>query len=178
MKKTQPAGVVLLEPMTPNADGAPLEAIEDAYRNGLGGFRRVAAAIIGQPELARDAVQEAFATAVRQRQAFRGEGSLEGWLWRIVVNTARDQRRLDRRHDDRIETRLEFSQNGTGAVDDVRAVFSLLPERQRLALFLRYYADLDYEAIAQALEVRPGTVGSTLNAARAALRTLLEEVRT
>jgi len=166
------------KPKPSDIDGAPLDAIELAYRTRLGAFRRVAAAIIGQPDLARDAVQEAFATAVRQRHGFRREGSLEGWLWRIVVNAARDQRRSDRRLEERLESPPELSHNGTGEVDDVRALFSLLPERQRLALFLRYYADLDYEAIAQALEIRIGTVGSTLSAARANLRSLLEEVRT
>jgi DNA-directed RNA polymerase specialized sigma24 family protein len=43
-------------------------------------------------------------------------------------------------------------------------------------LFLRYFADLDYRAIASVLGVTPGTVGSTLNAAHAALRRQLEEV--
>ena len=162
-------------PNPPDSDGAPLDAIERAYREQLSVFRRVAAAIVGEPDLARDAVQEAFATAVRERRSFRGQGSLEGWLWRIVVNTARDQRRVDRRHGDTRDTSLDFSRNGTGEPDDLRALFARLPERQRVALFLRYYADLDYEGIAEALAIRPGTVGSTLNAARLALRTLLEE---
>ena len=45
-----------------------------------------------------------------------------------------------------------------------------LPERQRLAVFLRYYADLDYRAIATALAIEPGTVSATLNSAHASLR--------
>ena len=61
---------------------------------------------------------------------------------------------------------------------DLRAALALLPERQRLAVFLRYYADLDYVAIGEALGMRTGTVASTLNAAHAALRGRLEEVRT
>jgi DNA-directed RNA polymerase specialized sigma24 family protein len=52
-----------------------------------------------------------------------------------------------------------------------------LPERQRLALFLRYYADLDYEAIADALGVKAGTIAATLHAAHAALRRELLEVK-
>ena len=51
-----------------------------------------------------------------------------------------------------------------------------LPERQRLVLFLRHYADLDYRSIATALDVTPGTVGASLNAAHASLRRLLQEV--
>lgn len=151
-------------------------AIERVYRARLAAFRRVAAAILGEPEAARDVVQEAFATAVRRRGSFRGEGSLEGWLWRIVVNTARDQRRFEGRRRDDVQPEALVSRNGTAEAGELRAVFGLLPERQRVALFLRHYADLDYEAIAEALEVRPGTVGSTLSAARARLRTLLAEV--
>ncbi len=52
-----------------------------------------------------------------------------------------------------------------------------LPERQRIVVFLRYYADLDYAAIGQALGIRTGTVSATLNAAHAALQIQLEEVR-
>jgi RNA polymerase sigma factor (sigma-70 family) len=52
---------------------------------------------------------------------------------------------------------------------------ALLPERQRLALFLRYYADLDYRTIAETLDVAIGTVGVTLSTAQARLRELLEE---
>ena len=51
-----------------------------------------------------------------------------------------------------------------------------LPERQRLVLFLRYYADLDYRRIAQILRVEVGTVSATLHAAHASLRRALNEV--
>jgi RNA polymerase sigma factor (sigma-70 family) len=50
-----------------------------------------------------------------------------------------------------------------------------LPERQRTVLFLRYYADLDYRAIAAALGIRPGTVAATLSAAHRAIRAQLED---
>jgi RNA polymerase sigma factor (sigma-70 family) len=54
----------------------------------------------------------------------------------------------------------------------------LLTERQREIVFLHYYADLDYAAIADALAISPGTVGATLTAARQALRGALQEVQT
>ena len=61
---------------------------------------------------------------------------------------------------------------------ELRAALAHLPERQRTAVFLRYYADLDYAAIGEALGIRTGTVAATLNAAHAALRSHLEEVHT
>jgi RNA polymerase sigma factor (sigma-70 family) len=51
---------------------------------------------------------------------------------------------------------------------------SMLSERQRLVVFLRYYADLDYATIAEALSISSGTVGATLTTARAALGDALE----
>jgi hypothetical protein len=59
--------------------------------------------------------------------------------------------------------------------DTVRDHVARLPERQRLVLFLRYYADLDYEEIAEAVGIAVGTVGSTLSAAHSALHAALAE---
>ena len=71
------------------------------------------------------------------------------------------------------------SPNGRPEEDaELRAALALLPERQRTAVFLRYYADLDYAAIGEALGITSGTVAATLNAAHAALRTRLEAART
>src|SRR5580765_7657663 len=70
-----------------------LEELEALYRSKLPELRRVATAIAGDRELGCDAVQEAFARAVRKRRSFRGRGTLEAWVWKIVVNAARDARR-------------------------------------------------------------------------------------
>ena len=73
----------------------------------------------------------------------------------------------------------QFQTNGHPEDEpELRAALARLPERQRTAVFLRYYADLDYAAIGEALGISTGTVAATLNAAHAALRSRLEEVRT
>jgi RNA polymerase sigma-70 factor (ECF subfamily) len=59
----------------------------------------------------------------------------------------------------------------------VRALIAALPERQRLAVFLRYYADLDYRTIAEVLGIETGTVSATLAAAHRTLRHAIEGVR-
>ena len=153
-----------------------MEELEALYRSRFDVFARVAASVTGDSERARDAVQEAFATAVRKRRSFRGEGPLEAWVWRIVLNAARsDVRRSVRRS-------ITTSRPPRTAVQSTTPSCALpsrvLPERQRTAVFLRYYADLDYAAIGEALGITTGTVAATLNAAHAALRTRLEEVRT
>ena len=79
-----------------------LSELELLYRTRLPELRRVAAAIAGDRDAGRDAVQEAFATAIRRRRSHRGSGSLEAWVWAIVVNAARDARRRRRRASNRL----------------------------------------------------------------------------
>ena len=151
------------------------DEIERIYRERYGSFLRVAVAIAGDEQLGEEVVHEAFVRALRHRRTFRGRGSREGWLYRIVVNEARrklegEQRRLP------AEAFSGASTNGHKEHGAVEALVAKLPERQRLALFLRHYADLDYDAIAEALGVKPGTVAATLHAAHAALRRELLEV--
>jgi RNA polymerase sigma factor (sigma-70 family) len=156
-------------------EGVSLAQLESLYRDRYAHFTRVAAAVTGDGETGRDAVQHAFATAVRKRRSFTGAGPLEAWLWRIVVNEAR---RLAReRRPAPLESEHDPAANGR--VPDelgVRAWVASLPPRQRAALFLRYYADLDYRSIADALGVEVGTVSAALSAAHATLRKALEEV--
>jgi RNA polymerase sigma-70 factor (ECF subfamily) len=154
--------------------GASVEELEVIYRRRFRRFVRVAEAITRSRESAVDAVHDAFASALRNRAAYRGEGALEAWVWRAVVNAALQSVR-ERTHEP-LEDRHAL-EPAPPANDAVRAAIGALPERQRLVLFLRYYADLDYRGIADALEIEVGTVGSTLNRARRALRAQLAEAR-
>jgi RNA polymerase sigma-70 factor (ECF subfamily) len=150
--------------------GASVAELERVYRAEFTRFVRVATAIAGDEQSGADAVHDAFVQAVRNRRSFRGDGPLEAWLWRMVVNAAK--KRAGRELASDPQDIPAVHENGFG--DPVRSLVGL-PERQRLALFLRYYADLDYESIAATLGVAPGTVGATLNAAHAALRNSLKE---
>lgn len=150
---------------------AVLDRIEAVYRARYAVFVRVATAIVGDADLARDAVHDGFVRAVRHRRRFRGD-SLEGWIWRIVVHASRRRRARELR----VPPEARPPQPGAPVRNgDLRALVATLPERQRLALFLRYYADLDYVSIAEALGIRPGTVGAHLHAAHDTLRVRLEE---
>jgi RNA polymerase sigma-70 factor (ECF subfamily) len=153
----------------PDARTTELEAL---YRGRYRHFVRVAAALLGDEHAAVDAVQDAFVTALRSRRSYRGDGPLEAWVWRIVVNGARRGRP---RREQFVPDAVELPEGGD--VRPVRAAIVGLPDRQRLVLFLRYYADLDYAAIAAVLGISPGTVAATLHAAHTTLRSSLEEVR-
>jgi RNA polymerase sigma factor (sigma-70 family) len=156
---------------------ASLPQLEAAYRRDFARFLHVATAITGDVELAADSVQDGFAKAIRLRRSYRGSGSLQGWLWRIVVNAARDQASSTRTRTSTDLADQAVAPLAASDLPDVRTVLATLPERQRLVLFLRYYADLDYDAIATALGISSGTVGATLHAAHAALRAQIQEVR-
>ena len=148
------------------------EEIEQLYRARFPHFVQVARAIVGDPERAVEAVQDGFADAIRGRSQFRGEGPLEAWVWRAVVNAAKKA------------TRRPLVEVGREAVEtyemppsalELAPLLSALPERQRLALFLRYYADLDYRSIAAVLGIEVGTVSASLASAHAAIRKAVKE---
>jgi RNA polymerase sigma-70 factor (ECF subfamily) len=148
-----------------------LAAIEAAYVTGYPGYVRLAAAVSGHNDRAADMVQEAFARAVRARGSFHGDGPLEGWIARIVVNVARDEARRPP------APAVELSaHSAAGETPGLAPMVAGLPERQRLVLFLRYYADLPYDAIAKAVGVEVSTVGPTLTAALRTLRERMSEV--
>lgn len=158
--------------------GASLEELQAAYESNLASFVRTTTAIMGSREAGRDAVHDAFVSLVRGREGFRGSGTVEAWAWSAVVRTA--QKGAARQRE--LPTPDPPGDEGPLAPDDdrelveLRAAIVTLPERQRLALFLRYYGDLDYGQIAQALNVRRGTISATLHAAHEHLRARLQEV--
>jgi RNA polymerase sigma-70 factor (ECF subfamily) len=158
------------------ARGATVEALESLYRAHLPSFVRAAAAIAGDDGSGRDAVQEAFAQAVRKRESYKGDAPLEAWVWRIVINEARALRR--KRAPEPVWDPEPAADDAATEADEepaVRAWVNALPERQRQVVFLRYFADLDYRSIAAALAIEVGTVSATLAAAHAALRRCLQE---
>jgi RNA polymerase sigma factor (sigma-70 family) len=156
------------------SDAELLAAIEHAYRDGYRRYLSLALGMLGDIDRARDAVQEAFAHAVRSRGDLQRMESLNAWLWRILVNVCR----LEKRHPlSGIDERHELEANGHPSDwPEVRAVIAALPERQRLVLFLRHYADLDYDTIAQITGIERGTVAATLHAAHRKVRDALTEV--
>lgn len=158
-----------------NRESRLLEAIESVYRDRAADFFRFALARTSDPELARDAVQEGFARAIRGRRGFRGSGSLEAWIGRCVVNATLDASRAVAGV--ALSEDADSPPTSPGTPDeDVRAALRLLPDRQRDALFLRYYLDFDYVTIAETLGVEVGTVSATLHAARANLKKVFQEV--
>ena len=159
------------------AQRGPLtDELETIYRLRYRRFLRVATAILGAEASAHDAVQEGFAQALREQRSFRSDGPLDAWVWRLVLNAALALRRRQVARHEAPEAEVESPNGHPSDESSVRTWVAALPERQRLAVYLRYYADLDYRSIAVALGVETGTVSATLSSAHRALRRSLEEV--
>jgi RNA polymerase sigma factor (sigma-70 family) len=162
----------------PRSEENLLDQIESLYRDRFADFVAVAASIVGERESAREAVQDAFASVVRSRRDFRGEAPLEAWVWTAVINAARKKKRchgLDA-HARATAAAVNGAAPDRGERPEVTTLVAALPERQRLVLFLRHYADLDYRQIANILGVTTGTVSASLHAAHNTLRQALSEV--
>ena len=137
---------------------------------------RTAFAIVGESALAADAVHDAYLSAFRQRDRFRGESSAETWLIRIVVNAAISASRRQRIR------WLEPIPHPAQGADEVQtaerlsvvAALQALPPKERAAIVLRFYLDYDYATIARCLNTSTGTVGSWLSRAIERLRPILE----
>ncbi len=128
---------------------------------------------------AEDVFQDVFARAYEHLDTLRDDDALRPWLAQLTRRLCIDKLRAGARvfavedaepegFDDRLEELNE-------AVD-VHDALAALPEHCREILDRFFARDESYRTIAEALELRPGTVGATLNAARTALRRVLAEV--
>jgi RNA polymerase sigma-70 factor (ECF subfamily) len=159
----------------------------DAFRRLLGdGLDRAyarAALILGDRFEAEDAVHDAAERAWRRWGSLRDGDRFEAWFGRILVNECRDRLRR-RRHVALIEGPSDVGDPGTTPADRMagiaerdrirRAMTALSPD-ERIAIVLRYDADLTVPAVAALVGVPLGTVKSRLHAAHAKLRRALED---
>lgn len=158
-------------------------AFEELVRHYDPGLRALAFRLLGGRRAAmHDALQEAYVKAFRALPGFRAEAGLGTWLYRITYNCCVDQLRLegnspaDPLDDETAETGPagQPELTATRRADLARAL-GRLPLEQRAVVLLVDAEGLDYAAAAEVLGIAPGTVGSRLNRAHAALRALLSE---
>ncbi len=151
--------------------GARAASVRDVYAVRYARYRHAVAAIVGSSERAHDAVQDGFARALARRHEFRG-GSLEAWIWQIVLRQAFDHAR--ERKAVPVEARFDTAFIESERDPELARAIRRLPPRRRLIVFLRYYADLSYREIATLCEISEGTVGAARTQAHAELRQALE----
>lgn len=156
------------------------EAFGELFRRHRDRMWAVATRLLGDREQAADCVQEAFISAFRHAENYRGDAAVTTWLHRITVNACLDRVRRDRhvlrRAGDLAEVDVadEHDHHGaTEAILDVREALARLPEPQRLALVLVDMQGLTVAEAAAALGVAEGTVKSRCFRGREALARLL-----
>ena len=141
----------------------------------------IALRVLGDPDDARDAAQDAFLSMLRKLSQFRGDSAFTTWLHRVTVNSCYDILRKRRRQpmlrlvgdeDDPIpETGPPVADHADATVAsiDVARALQLIPEEYRVTLVLADIQDIPYEEIARVLDVPMGTVKSRVHRGRIAL---------
>ncbi len=131
-------------------------------------------------DVARDAVQEAFARLCREWPTVSGYHHQAAWVRKVAVNLVRDQQRRQSRQahlflslDEDAAELIPAELPAEGNSELWRAVRQL-PEKQRTAVGLFYIAGLNVAEVGAAMGVSPGTVNRHLNRARNTLRTKME----
>lgn len=143
---------------------------------------RLAAHILRRPEEAEDVAQEAFVRAFRNLHGFRGQGRFYTWLYQIVVRLCLDRQRLSRWDSEMPLQSVEVARHSSlpsspsGSLEEVRTrlmVETLLDQLSpplRAMIVLRELEGLEYEEIAQVLQIPVGRVRWRLHEARAQFR--------
>jgi RNA polymerase sigma-70 factor (ECF subfamily) len=149
----------------------PLDAdLEDLYRRRHGAYQVMLASVTGSVESARDVVQEAFARALQYQHGYDGHRSLEGWVWRIAFRVAIDSHGS---HELAVDEVPEVAFVDENRDPTLAAAVRELPPQRRMAIFLRYFADLSYAEIGEVLGIAEGTVSPTLSKAHRQLSAAL-----
>ncbi len=141
--------------------------------------------LLGEEADARDCLQETFLRAFRAYRRLRNFEHLRAWLYKIATNTARTQRARNHRHEWQTVALLEPLPSGERGVDvqvaertqlaAVRQAVLALPERQRAALLLRKYQELEYGEIAAALDCSESAARANVYQALKKLRALFQD---
>ena len=162
---------------------------------------RLLISLLRDPDAADTLTQECFLKAYTSRSSFRGECSVETWLYRIAVNLARDHVRNRRVA---FWKRLFESQQSQSQSEDLEDVAQRIPDKrpslernllakeevdlvwrtaqqlspmQREVFLLRFAQDMSLEEISQTLEVQLGTVKAHLSRALSTVRARVKEHR-
>ncbi len=170
-------------------DSSAYAAVVDRYQRRLLGLLLHAC---GDAELAEDIAQEAFVRAYRKLSLFSGESQFYTWLARIAMNLLFSDRRRKRLENQVPREGFDVALDGEGfsnrtssmrpdqllELDEtqrcVRQAIACLDEERRVVVIMRDFDGMEYDAIAEALEIPIGTVRSRLHRARLELKSILQ----
>ena len=162
-------------------DGSDAGALDTLVERHQSRVYNLCLRVLGDPDEAADASQDAFVAAIRKLHTFRGEAAFTTWLHRVTVNTCYDSLRRKRRRpllhvlDDEGEERPDPAPpvpdhaERVGLSIDVERALRTVPDEFRVVLVMADVEDLPYDRIADILQIPVGTVKSRVFRGRAAL---------
>lgn len=152
--------------------------LDELYLRHAGGAVRLAYLLLQDRSVAEDVVQDAFVRVAGRLVHLRDPGAFDAYLRRTVVNLSHSyvRRKMLERSFLRREmatAERDTARWPTSSLEDRELLWRALgrlPERQRVAIVLRFYEDLPEAQIAEILRCRPGTVKSRVSRGLEALR--------
>lgn len=117
-----------------------------------------------------DAAQEVFIRALKNLSSFKGESTIQTWLYRITINVCANMRRKKRfvsffsfgdnneepEFEDRQAVNPHVSAESEDFMEHFQQLLGVLPDKQRETFVLRYFHELSYEEISQMLGTSVG----------------------
>jgi RNA polymerase sigma-70 factor (sigma-E family) len=163
------------------AEVDPDQAVTALYQAHASGLIRIAVVMLGDRAAAEDVVQDAFCGLYRRWSHLADPDKSLPYVRSAVLNGCRSVLRREARHRG-IPADPPAASAEAGALigeehREVAAALRRLPARQREALVLRFFLDLDGPQIAQSMGISEGTVKSTVSRGLAALAKLLGDDR-
>ena len=179
--------------LIPKIKDGDMDAMADLMNRYTSKAFQIAYSILGNKDDAEEVTQDSFVRIYRALPFFRGDSEFSTWMYRIVVNQARNKYRWNRRRGSHMSVSIDREQEGesgnsisfdlpdTGKTPDKELVFKewegeiaaeikKLPPVNREALLLRNVKNLSYEQIASLLGCKVGTIKSRIARAREELR--------
>lgn len=127
---------------------------------------------------AQDNLQNGFITIFDKIDQYKFKGSFEGWIKRIIINTAlqtyREKSVLNLITEEIPEEKEELVEEENISLDFLLQIIQELPNKYRLSFNLYVLDDYSHREIAGLLDISEGTSKSNLSRARAILRRKIE----
>jgi RNA polymerase sigma factor (sigma-70 family) len=161
----------------PGGSGAGIPDFESWYRQEGTRLVNVLTLALAEPDVAKDAADEAFVRAYERWSRVSAMESPVGWTYKVALNYGR-RRLLRRRVEQTLLLRQARDRSATAASvlgpdGDLWSIIASLPLRQRTAIVLRYLGDFSEREVAQLMGISDGAASSSLSAARRRLAELL-----